>query len=248
MFGLMKRLMINLLLLLIILASCTPTKDVQVKIISNKVVSKKDFVKAKNLLQSGSDINLTKSVLKFKIINPTNKNYVLRTKNLFDTYAGFNSEKGKNLDLDFLQIIDLSNHDTVAVNHHFTLPMIPENKFKKQERKTKKQFNNLNYNKSTDWYNKNKLISSNLIFLKSNETKFYEVFVNLPYSDASNSGASVNLDTNKEYKTFIKVVSDTTNIKKHLTWSQLQYIKENNYKLYHGTLISKNSVPVKFVE
>ncbi len=60
-------------------------------------------------------------------------------------------------------------------------------------------------------------------------------------------GDGVKLRKDKKYSAILKLKCDTTNIKKYLTWSQLKNIEENNYRLFHGTIVSENSVPIEFV-
>ncbi len=97
----------------------------------------------------------------------------------------------------------------------------------------------------------NNWISNNIITIHPNEKIFFESLLNLPFNTPYKDKRGpeyVFLNKEKVYKTFMSITIDTTNIKSQLTHSQLKTIKENNYILYHGTLESVNSVPIKFIE
>ena len=236
-----------------LLLSCTKkeaNKTIELKILSPSIVCNKNL---DSMRYSNKDFrkNQNNTVLRFKITNKTNQNYFLIIRNVFNTYNGINTKDGANLDLDFLQIVNSDNNDTVKINYACTLPM-PNKKqlelFENNNRIKIQQFNNLNYFKSLDWINKNELISNNLLYLKSNEVKYFETFVNLPYSEASNGCSYVELNYKFKYTASLKFMTDTTNIKKYLTWSQLKNIEANNYQFYNGTIVSENALPIVFVE
>lgn len=44
------------------------------------------------------------------------------------------------------------------------------------------------------------------------------------------------------------IYSDSTNYKKFLSRPILKTIDENNYKVYHGIIESKNTLPIEFVK
>ena len=238
----------------IVLFSCKRNNKnkIELKILSSSITSKSNL---DSLIYSNSDEyfykNRGNSVLRFSISNTTNINYLIILRNVFDTYNGINTIEGKNLDLDFLQIMNPQKTDTIKVHYAFSYPMPNKDELEQfiENNKNKIQiFNSLNYYKTINWIDKNEIITNNLIYLKSNEIKYFETFVNLPYSEASNGSSYVKLDSTKNYIANLKFTSDTINIKKHLTWSQLKNIEDNNYKLYHGTIISENSVPLVFVK
>jgi len=245
-----KQLYFNLLLLFLVI-SCAKQENktiFKLKIISKNIVSKTSVEKSMHKSnRSFPNTNFSNRVFKFSIKNTSKENYILRLRNALDTYPGLYSKEGKNLDLDFLQIIDTIIKDTLEVSRHHRLIYETETTKNKREELTR-FYRSLLYNNTLFWYEKNEIINSNFIFLKSNEIKYFETFINLPYSDASNSGNHYNLDSTKNYIANLKFTSDTTNIKKYLTWSQLKNIEENNYKLYQGTIISENSVPIVFVD
>jgi len=238
------------MIFLISMISCSKKNEniFELIIINKNVISKKDFIKSMyKSNRSFPNSNLNGETFKFSIKNTSKHNFLLRLRNVFDTYPGLKSDDGKNLDLDFLQIVETSFNDTLTISRNHVLNY-DTSCTSKQREKLVNYFENLNYYNSIYWYEKNKRINSNFIFLNSNEIKYFEVYINLPYSDASHSGNRYDLDSTKNYTMSLKFISDTTNIKKYLTWSQLKNIEENNYKFFHGTITSKNSVPIKFVD
>jgi len=241
------------ILILLITFSCSKkseNKTIELKILSKEIISHKNL---DSMRYSNKDFrkNQNKAVFRFKISNKTNQNYCLVLRNVLNTYNGINTIEGANLDLDFLQIINKNSKDTIKVHYAYTLPMLNKKELELYEKNNKilmQQYNNLNYSKSLFWMEKNQQITNNMVCLKSNEVKYFETFVNLPYNVSSDNANYVELNFSDNYNAFLKFISDTTNIKKYLTWSQLKNIKENNYKLFHGTITSENSVPVVFVD
>ncbi len=239
----------SIVIVFILIFSCSKQKEsLKIIILSQTITSKSSL---KNSMyesyRSVPNSNLSGKTFRFLIKNTSKYNYILRLRNVFDTYPGLMSNNGKNLDLDFLEIVETYSKDTIDISRHHVLTYDTEETIK-QRKESVNYFKNLNYNNSTIWYEKNKLINSNFIFIKSNEEKYFEVYINLPYSDASSSANRYDLDSTKKYIANLKFISDTTNIKKYLTWSQLKNIEANNYKLYHGTIVSENSVPIVFVD
>ena len=53
---------------------------------------------------------------------------------------------------------------------------------------------------------------------------------------------------NDKYFGNLIIYCDTTNLKKINSLVNLKTIKENNYKVFHGIITSKNKVPVKFLD
>ena len=75
---------------------------------------------------------------------------------------------------------------------------------------------------------------------------FFEWFVNLPYGNDMQN-AHVELDKNKKYYAEMVMFSDSINYKKSVSRTTLKTIKENNYKIFHGIIKSKNKIPIKFL-
>lgn len=90
------------------------------------------------------------------------------------------------------------------------------------------------------FYEKNKII------IHPKETLYFESSLSLP-DNTKEKFQLVELNKENHYKLFLSVKVDTAFYKERLTNSTLRTIKENNYKLFHGTITSKNSVPVVFV-
>ncbi|MRX40068.1 hypothetical protein GJU43_12345 [Flavobacterium sp. LC2016-23] len=88
--------------------------------------------------------------------------------------------------------------------------------------------------------------NSNFI-IHSNETLYFEGFVNLPYGDPIQN-AHVDFDKNAKYSAEITMFSDSTNYKKMLSRPILRTIQKNGYQVYHGVIKSKNRVSIKFIE
>jgi hypothetical protein len=94
----------------------------------------------------------------------------------------------------------------------------------------------------------------NTFCLKSNfaihpgETIFFEYPLHLPYDNLDLDNSNFVFKKGKEYFFKIQIFSDSTNLEKYLTRTDIKTIQENNYKVYHGVLESKNMVKVKIIK
>ena len=100
---------------------------------------------------------------------------------------------------------------------------------------TWKKYRNLGYTKNDFIYFNNDL-TKHLIYIKAHEVLYYETYFSLPINDELLQ--YVPLRKTKKYKVNFILKSDTTNIKKYLTWSQLKNIEANNYQLFQDTIVS----------
>ncbi len=91
------------------------------------------------------------------------------------------------------------------------------------------------------------LIEKNIILLPAGETVYFESFVSLPVTKPSyfSFDEYIQLNRNEKYNVSLFFKSDSTFVKSKLKKSLLKTMKENNYKLYHGELVS-NSIPLVF--
>jgi len=186
------------------------------------------------------------NIVRFKIINNTSNNYFLKISNinnpLFEEQSFPNILYG--LDLKNLQII---NDSTKEVIKSYSMLNQEVNITKDKDSTLLKMYNKLGYINNNDWITINKNLSKRIILIPSKQSIFFETAVNLPFNRPYRSvSQGILLNKKNKYSAQVILYSDTTNIKKYLTWSQLKNIEENNYKLFHGTITSENSVPIVF--
>lgn len=116
-----------------------------------------------------------------------------------------------------------------------------------------------------DFFEKNELIAKKLNYtipgyckyindvsnfiIYPNQTLYFEWYLCLPYSDLDfNSTYSMPFNASKKYKMQIAISSDSTNYKKYISRTDLQTLRHNNIKVYHGIVKSKNKIPVRFID
>ena len=89
-----------------------------------------------------------------------------------------------------------------------------------------------------------------LFFIHPNEVLFFECAVNINRSIKHNGNRLyyAYLEPKQEYFAELKIASDSSNYKMVLPRNILQTIKENNAKVYHGIIKSKNKVPIKVLD
>ncbi len=236
----MKSIIQTIMLLLIF--SCSPKNEIRITILNNQL----------NLTNFDNELTFKKNHIKIKIENLSTNNYVIsnfcfpnKFKYCSMSSSAFPAFNGT-LDLDNLLFINDSNDTIFKPTGYF---IHPTDKFVLNEILNdsiiKSKYKNIGY-KSDDFIFFNKNLKDQLIYLKSNETLYFETFIDFPIN--LNYTKFVKLKKQKNYSATLIIHSDTTNIKKYLTWSQLKNIEANNYKLYHGTIVSENSVPIVFVD
>ena len=84
----------------------------------------------------------------------------------------------------------------------------------------------------------------NSLIIPANSTVFYESYFTLPFNQ--NSSEVIELNKNKEYKVYLNFLSNKKEVMKHLSYSQKETVRENNYIIYDGELKSSNGVPIIF--
>ena len=104
---------------------------------------------------------------------------------------------------------------------------------------------NMNSSKFFGLYERN-----NIFFIHPNETVFFEYTLNLnkPTPIDGVRQGFVDLESNNKYYSKLSIASDSTNYKNVLPKDILKTIEANNVKVYHGTIESKNKVPIKVIE
>ncbi len=223
------------------LFSCNSKDELRITLLNNKINSF-DF-------QKDNRFKNKKTILKIKIENLSSENFIIsnycfpnRNNNCTSSIAfpSFNNQ----LDLNNLEI--KNNDYNVKIKWYFSLPT--DDFFKNKmvnDSIINQQYKDLDYtNDNFIFFNKS--LTKNLIFIKSKEILYFETFIHLPVNYKFHQ--YIELSKEKTYNANLIINSDTTNIKKYLTWSQLKNIEENNYKLFHGTITSKNTVPIEFVD
>jgi hypothetical protein len=215
------------ILLILFIYSCSKSENnVELEIVSTKIVfSKLDNGKRKNIIS-------------YKITNNTSCDYYFNAYSLSKLTWKIKGLQPSNV---FFQIMD-ENGNHAEYNHKEYLPTeefvaCKQINYNREEKEIKE----LNYSISPDYKN---LIDKNNFLLKQGESKYFEILYYFPDSNYS----SVNLDKNKRYFFKILIYSDSTNYKKFLSRPILKTIDENNYKVYHGIIESKNTVPIEFVK
>lgn len=81
------------------------------------------------------------------------------------------------------------------------------------------------------------------------QSLYLEWYVNLPFAEMDSGQLySLQFEENKKYNMEIVMSSDSTDYKKYISRTDLQTLKHNNIKVFHGIIKSKNKIPVKFID
>jgi len=86
----------------------------------------------------------------------------------------------------------------------------------------------------------------NKIIIHPNEKLFFKVNLDLP-NNYCQLPEIILFEKNKKYTFKLNFKIDSTNINNKLLESTLKIIKENNYELFHGNIIS-NEIPIEFID
>lgn len=206
--------------------SCSKAdNNVELEIISNKIVfSKLDNGRAKNIIE-------------YKITNNTFCDYYFNAYSLSKLTWKIDGLQPSNI---FFQILDAKGNHAEYIHKEY----LPTTEFITCQQINydiaEKEIKDLNYSILPDYKN---LIDKNNFLLKKGESKYFEILYYFPESNYS----YVNLDKNKRYFFKMLIYSDSTDCIKFLSRPILKTINENNYKIYHGIIKSKNTVPIEFV-
>ncbi len=219
------------LFLLVFTIGCSNKSELELVIINNNLkslnVEKNSYEKyliSKPLNTGG------KTILKYKLKNNSSNVYYFNIDALNPKLEG-NFIK---MDKVFFGIKNEYDLLTKVKASYATVGMYPSLK--------ELQLEYLGYNKQFPNSNKNFVIYPN-------QTIYFEWFIFLPFGNLVESeNYALELDRNKKYFAEIYMSSDSTNYKKTISRVDLQSIKENGYKVFHGTIKSKNKIPIKFVE
>ena len=100
------------------------------------------------------------------------------------------------------------------------------------------------------WTNsKYKNIDNDIIIIHPHEKLFFQEIINLnePSIFFEKRDYYVELEKNKKYSLKMKIISDTSELMPNLPAHVLQTIKNNNLKIYNGTIQSKNEAPIEII-
>jgi hypothetical protein len=216
-----------IILMVVLMCCCSKSEEkVELEIVSDKI------------LVSKFETGKTKNIIEYKITNYTDCNYYFNAYSLSKLTWEIKGLQPGNV---FFQILDEDeNHADYGQKEY-----LPTEKFiickQMNYDREEKELKELNYSISPDYKN---LIDKNNFLLKKGESKYFEILYYFPESNYS----FVNLEKNKKYHFKMLLYSDSTYNKKFLSRPIIKTIKENNYKIYHGIIESKNTVPLKIVD
>lgn len=227
-----------ILLLFLILISCTKKQDLDLEIISKHInclaTKKGDILSLRNQDDKQGINKNAKTIVVYKLTNNSNKSY----------YFNFNRHNNKleknlfKLNKAYIKFTDENNNDqqirNTYVSYDASLNLLTK---EVHDYLVSKE---LNYG----------FIQENQNFtIRPNESIYFEYFIVLPYGNYLEDNANwLEVDSNKKYFAEILLKSDSTNYKKFISRTDLQTIKANGYEVYHGIIKSKNKIPIKFVD
>lgn len=92
------------------------------------------------------------------------------------------------------------------------------------------------------------VIQENMIIIPSKSTLYFKTFFSLPHNRTFEQARTETLVLNKNEKHKISLYfnANAEDIKKFMSESMLKTIKENNFKIFDGELISTNEIPLIF--
>lgn len=100
-------------------------------------------------------------------------------------------------------------------------------------------YNSKGFHKDKYWFSYNREMKKNSIFLNANEHKIFNRDIALLYEQIKSTGAFFSLKKDKKYFIQIEIDFDSINIKEFLTPDDLDSLKRNNIKIFHGKLRTK---------
>jgi hypothetical protein len=231
-----------IVIFLVFFISCNKNDDrqLELEILSKSIVSLKNKDNLSGMYENMKDSELKKSktIIVYKLTNYSSSSYYFNLNPNSKHQGKFEGISLKNGDLCIYQN---DNSGVVKINNHRINPNFDKNDCYSKNLKISKF---LGYPNGFD----SPYLQEQLNFIiHPHETLFFEWFVNLPYGNEMQH-SYVELDKNKKYYAEIVMFSDSVNYVKSVSRTTLKTIKENNYKIFHGIIKSKNKIPIKFVE
>lgn len=210
-----------------VMCSCSNSeKKVELEIISNRIFFSKNETKSK------------KNIIEYKITNTTDCNYYFNGYSLSKLTWKIKGLQPSNV---FFQILDeqkkLAESDQKEYLPTENISICRDIYYNLE----KQELENLDYSISPDY---KKFMDKNNFLLPKGESRYFEILYYFPNSNYS----YVNLKKDKKYNFKIIMYSDSTNYKKILSREMLKNLKENNYRVYHGIIESKNTIPVEVID
>lgn len=236
----MKQLLISLLLLLlVVIGSCTDKKGLELEILNKSIISLKKNTKEDNINSPNSSVEAKlKTILVYKLTNNDKKTYYFN----LDFYKSkiINKLKGLSINKCFITIYDDKGKEIQFKYGHLN-PDYEVNIYSKTINKQILKL--LNYPDNGNQI----LLEKNNFFIHPNEIIYFEWFLLLPDGNFIQN-ANIEFDYKKKYFASIEMFSDSTDYKKNLSRVVLKTIKDNKYEVYHGIIKSINEVPIIFRE
>ncbi|WP_299223192.1 hypothetical protein [uncultured Psychroserpens sp.] len=231
--------------------SCDRKQGIELSILNESLVSyiPKDTIHRRITIKKKQYQDLANNKLKFKLENKSNQVYMLvfsnETKNYFP--SDFMS-----LGLNNLVFTDEDGNSPNYSNTSANADVLFYHQKTYQDSIVKEFYDNIGYkNKSDSWKSKSAEISKSILVIHPNEVVYFETYSYLPnhWNSITGDYGGVNFEYNKKYTAKLQFsLHSYEDVDEYLTDLQKKEIKENNYKVYDGELISINKVPVDFVE
>lgn len=222
------------ILFLIIICSCSNKREE----LSINVYTTNDILYRK--INYGIDRKKQFSKITFNIENKGNKTVLF-----VPFYEALNTTNG-------LNNVTGINNDNIIVKDENNKILVPNNVIRYNDNYYNNYLDSLNIIKykqigySENFAFNNVYIEQNFFLIPPKSKLFFESYICFDGNSLESSFRRYSFDYNKKYFFRLQFKSDSI-LKKYLTQSQLKTIKENNYKIFHGTLVS-NAVPIKFVD
>jgi len=243
----------------LILLSCKTVKnDLELTILNKEFVAycpkedcmDKDFLREqtiKTLINSDS-LYFPANIIKYKVENKSNKCVFFMpmfsySGNFIKTYYLPSASLGSFLGMSYSNLV-FNNLNEKQIKHISNSSYSSSSSYyKSRDSLTLDFYNKMGYNNN----NNNKLNGSfqtNSITIPAKTTIYFESYFTMPYNQSSNE--YIELDKKGKYTINLSFISNKDEAIKHLSNSQKETIKHNNYKIFDGELISTNSVPIIF--
>ena len=228
------------ILCVVFLVSCSRQNKVSVQILNDALYSvcSEDFD------------SFYKNVLKLKVQNHTNKYQVLYSRVQFD-----NVFPKANSPLSYENLNVIENDSLIHYRSSFLFPYDNE-KYDALSFLDDLEQNYLNHllisSSQESIISKvvKKRFNTKTITLAPRQTLYFEVPFSFPVNslDFDYGIEFMYLKNHKDYKVKFKILSDSTQIKKYLSDIQLLNLETNKMEIFHGEIVSDNSVPIYFKE
>ncbi|WP_130735244.1 hypothetical protein [Flavobacterium sp. J27] len=225
---------ILMIFLLLFICSCNKNEDIYIEILNDNLYTFDNSYKKDTI-----------NVVKFKVVNNSNKKYYINQISFNEIYNR-PSISYKGIDI---RLFDSSGKEVKYLPNFSRDNDLDLNCRVYQTSLIESQSKRLGYNKVLQYYALFDKISN--FYIYPSEEKYFEFAINLSKGNVTKPLGNriyADIQRNKNYYATVSMVSDSAGYKNNLPNDILMNLEKNNIEIFNGIIKSKNKVDVRVIK